>query len=138
MSRCVYQATLDKKLIRWKKVLKLIDWDIQIRYATKSDIDKGSIDLEDDLASLETCSPIEKVARILVNKNYPNFDEYNVVWNVDTIILHELIHVLTYEKVHVLPDSIQNHQGLTKLEEFVCDSMARIIFDIYHKSTNKK
>lgn len=134
MSRCVHQATLDKKLMRWKKVLKLADWDIQIRYATKTDVDKDSIDPDDDIAALETCSPVEKVARIIINKNYPKFDEYGVVWNIDTLILHELIHALLYEKIHVLPDTIKDHQGMTRLEEFICDSMARIIFDIYQKS----
>jgi len=139
MSRCVYQTTLEKKLNKWKKFIKLSDWNIQIRYATKTDIDnEEDINLENDLASLITCSPPEKIARILINKNYVKDPDFGKVWNIDTLILHELIHILLYKEIEALYNVVKNRRSINKLEEFVCNSMARIVYDIIHRRSLKK
>ena len=93
MCRPRLQKTLEKKLHRWKKVCRLGDWNINIRYATKFDEDADDIDLSKDLASAVNCSPPEKVALILINKEYINHPKNNFVFNIDTIILHELMHI---------------------------------------------
>ncbi len=131
--RAAYPRTLEKKLTHWKRALKLDGWKITIRYATKTDNDKGDINLEKDLACVATCSPPEQIAAILINKDYATHRSNTLVWNIDTIILHELIHILMWAYTKGLPDKVYNSRKFHELEEFVCDSVARLLFDLTHR-----
>lgn len=133
MCRPRLQKTLEKKLNHWKKVCRLSDWNIQIRYATKTDEEVDNINLERDLASTVNCSPPEKIALVLINKDYVNHPKNNFVFNIDTIILHELMHIIIWEKVDALAEGVLESKNFKTLEEFICDYYARLIFDISTK-----
>lgn len=125
--RGVLQRTLEKKLGRWKKHLRLTDWDITIRYGTKKEVGNNT------LACLDTCSHAEKIARVIVSKDYFKDEDFAVVWNLDTLILHELIHIVLKAEEDKIPESIRNHKRVHNLIEFTCDTFAKTIFDIKHK-----
>lgn len=131
MRRRALQKTLEKKVTKWKNVLKLGDWTVIIRYGTTEQVGK------DNIAFLDECSPSEKVAKIFISKTYFNCEGYDLVWNLDTLILHELIHIITHDKVHALPKSFCNHPKVVELEEHVCDAFARIVRDMYRRKSKK-
>lgn len=137
MSRPVRQNTLEKKLNKWKKVLKLGDWNIQIRYGSNDEMkDHDDVKEECAIGLLDACSHPEKIAKILISKNYFKEPNYPLVWNLDTLIVHELIHIILYDKVENLPKKTRDSKKMIEIEEHICDYFSRIIVDMFKR--NKK
>lgn len=124
MKRRITTKTLEQKVKKWQTVLKLDGWNIAAKFVPRSKL----LD-QDTIAQLESCFPTEKVAVIIIHSKYPEDKEYGLAWNIDTIIIHELIHVLFWEKTDEMPDSIQQHSKFRAFEEFLCNSFAKILFD---------
>lgn len=132
-TRGVRQSTLEKKLTKWQKILKLSDWEITIRYATKKDLEEIGGDKErNDIALVSDCDTAAKRATILINRNYHKMAGYKKSWNVDTLILHELIHVVVWLHSEAIPDKIYKHRKVYEFEEFICDCFADVIYRIYY------
>lgn len=109
----------------WQQKMKLLDWDIRIRYASKADILDPEQFGDGTLGQLDMCWPDEKVAQISIHPRYHKADGYNIAWNLDTLIIHELIHTHLSEKSNELPEEIL----VGDFEEFVCNSLGKIIYD---------
>jgi len=117
----VRQPGLERKLRKWVRLLKLDGWNIKIRFKAL----KGSV-----AAQVNHCSPVERSAIIDIAVDYSMREGYGISFNVDTLILHELIHVILWEKTEQLPIKIGEHPKLEDLEEFVCYHFAKIIYDV--------
>ncbi len=140
MTKGVRDSTLQKKCKRWAKALRLGDWDIMCRYATKSETtqeyDSKDVICFDDstIGRLHECSIPEKIALILIRRNYFDHDAYGVSWNIDTLIIHELIHIV--EKVGKkncnIPEKIKKRKDFKDLEEYNCDTFSAIMYFLYY------
>lgn len=124
MKRRITIRTLENKLKKWQTILKLDGWNITAKFVPQNKL----LDAE-TTAQVESCFPSEKVAVIIIYDKYLEHNGYNVSWNIDTLIIHELIHVLLWEKTDEMPASIQGHSKFKLFEEFLCDSFAKILFD---------
>jgi hypothetical protein len=132
-TRGVRQSTLQKRLAYWKPKLKLSDWDINIRYATKKEAEKQQRKEKGDLlAFAHDCDPAAKRATILIVRDYHKGAGHKTAWNVDTLILHELIHIVVWSASDAIPESIANHSKVHEFEEYVCDSLADIIYSLLY------
>ncbi len=126
MKKLSYQ-TIINKLKFWQKALKIGDWDISIKIARESYVGEGII------AEVIYCAPVEKIAKINLLNNYMKVPGYNISFNIDTIIIHELIHVVLWDKVNFLPTKFRKNKRYIESEEFICDYMAKVIYDGYKK-----
>ena len=135
-TRGVRETTLMKRLARWKRVLKLSDWNIKIRFSTKKELDlvHKKEDKKIVFGWVEDCDPAAKRATILVNREYHKGPGHKTSWNVDTLILHELAHVVVWAQSDMIPENIKKHSKVYDFEEFVCDSFADIIYCIFYNS----
>lgn len=122
--RRITNKSLERKCKQWQKILKLSEWNITARFAPPSKMIDG-----DTTAQLDFVSVPEKVAVILVYERYYNHPGFNLSWNIDTVLLHEMIHLLMFDKTLGLPEQVKKNTKFKELEEFICDSVARIIFD---------
>ena len=120
------KGTLARKFRKWMKFLKLDGWDVKIGFK-----DLGV----DTAAEVSYCSPIEKFAVIDVAKDLDKFEGYKMSFNLDTLIIHELMHVLMWEQVERLPGKVKNCKDFKEFEEFLCSHFAKIIFDIKERRT---
>lgn len=141
MAKGVQAKTLQKKCNVWAKRLRLRDWTITCRYATKADMEKE--DPDDDyepsfdsetIGRLQECSVPEKIALILIRRDYFDHTGHKVSWNIDTLILHELIHII--EKIGKTHAGLNKNVGARKdywrLEEFNCDTFSAIVYFLYY------
>lgn len=133
-TRGVQPATLQKKCDRWKKVLRLNDWDITCRYGSRVELqDEDDPDSDDRIGLLPHCSIPEKIALILIRREYYSHEGYGVSWNIDTLILHELVHILQKMGKQGLPKRLRENDRLRLIfEEYNCDTFAAIIYFIYY------
>jgi len=127
--------TLNKKKRFWQNLIGLRDWKIEIKFASITELEQES-DMKNEiiLALLKICEPIEKVAVILFRDDYYNDENFGITWNIDTLLLHEFFHIIMCQYVEDLSDKIQNNAKFKKLEEFVCDKMANIVYKLSKKS----
>lgn len=139
-ARGVQPKTLQKKCNTWARRLRLGDWSITCRYATKSEMQK--LDPEDNdepcfdestIGRLQECSIPEKIAVVLIRRNYYDHDGYGVSWNLDTLIIHELIHIIEKvgKKNSGIPRKIDDRRDFGNFEEYNCDAFAAIIYYLY-------
>ena len=132
-TRGVRESTLIKKVSRWKPVLKLKDWDISIRYAKQKELE--SVQKKDSkkiiFGWVDDCDSAAKRASILINRNYHTGPGHKTSWNIDTLIIHELVHVVLWAHSENIPENIRKHSKVFDFEEFVCDSFADIIYCIF-------
>jgi len=129
--RRISDKAFEKKLRKWQHILKLDGWSISWKFVQEG----RGIDNK-NLAELKHCSSTEKVAQISFNNKYYLCDGHNISWNIDTLILHELLHVHLDEKSSVLPN---DNEKVVDFEEFICNSMAKIIYDFdINKTTGGK
>lgn len=128
--RGVRQTTLEKKTTKWKKILKLQNWSISVRYANKKEIDEQNKKII--AAYVSHCDCAAKRASILVNRKYYEIVGYKTAWNVDTLLLHELIHIAIWSQTIRIPDTIAGHKSIENLEEFICDFFGDIIYNIFY------
>lgn len=133
-TRGVRPSTLQKRLVRWKTVLKLGDWAIDIRYATKNELEQQKENEKDpgSLAFVPICDPAAKRAQVLIARDYHEEIDHKKSWNLDTIIIHELIHIVLWAEMSELPEKFQKHNKIKKLEELVCNSFADIVYNIFY------
>jgi hypothetical protein len=130
--RGVKSKTLQKKCDKWKKVLRLGDWNITCRYANSSEMKDKETMNEDDIGVLEQCHIHEKIALILINKHYYNHNAFGLSWNLDTLILHELIHIIQSMAMQSLTKKMKESPKMDQVEEFNCDTFAAIIYFTYY------
>ncbi len=117
----VLSSTLEKKLRKWQKRLKLEGWDIKISYKFCG---------KDTAAQVEYCEPVEKTATVSICPTYYNRQGYRVSWTLDSLIVHELIHIEMWQEVQSLPAKIQDHPKFSNFEEYICFRYAKIIVDM--------
>jgi hypothetical protein len=128
MSRKVTQVNLEKRLNKWKRVLKLTDWDISIKYKPYSELGKDNV-----TGLVNFCSPEEMTAEIYISNTYYRHEGYKISWNLDSLIIHELIHVVLWEEWDKLAEHIRDNKKLENFEEFVCWHFAKIIKDLFKR-----
>ena len=140
--RGVLPRTLQNKCSIWSKRLRLGDWTIKCRYATKTEMSLPDPDDDNNpcfddntIGRLHECSTPEKIAVILIRKDYYNHQGYGVYWNLDTLIIHELIHIILNigKQSSKMGKKIQENSAFESFEEFACDSFAAILYYIYFK-----
>lgn len=140
MLKGVRPKTLQNKCNTWAKRLRLGDWTITCKYATKPEMDKvdpedGSTYFDENtIGCLMECSIPEKIAVIGIRRNYFDHDGYKVSWNLDTLIIHELIHIIEKvgKKNSGIPKKIDRRRDFTNFEEYNCDAFAAIIYYMYY------
>ena len=97
------------------------------------DKDKPYFD-DDTIGCLMECSISEKIAVVGIRRTYYEHDSYKVSWNLDTLIIHEIIHII--EKVGKLncniPKGIKKRRDFINFEEYNCDTFAAIIYFMYY------
>jgi hypothetical protein len=123
----IFTSTLERKCRRWQKILKLADWDITIKFTPKSQLGGNY------LARLTNVYPVEKVAVIEVLNDYYKDPGYKHNFNIDILILHELIHLFLWEEFEKLPYPIRQTKAVKEFEEFICNFLSKMIYDIFHK-----
>lgn len=126
----VKYSTLQKKKRFWQNLLGLRDWKIQVRFVSSVEIMNPKDRTEHIIALLKTCEPIEKVAVIVIREDYYKDEDCGIIWNIDTVLLHEFIHILLSERIDLLSQKIQNNKRFRDLEEFICDLFAKTIYDL--------
>ena len=141
MARGVRTETLQKKCNTWKKRLRLGDWDITCKYPTKAEQEKEDPDDKnrpnfesDTIGCLMECSIPEKIAVIGIRKDYYDHDGYKVSWNLDTLIIHELVHIIQKmgKTTAGIPKKIRDRKDLWVWEEYNCDTFAAILYFQYY------
>jgi len=141
MTKGVRVSTLQKKCKRWAKALRLGDWDITCRYATKSELDQRCESSKDEICfdentigRLHQCSIPEKIALVLIRRNYFDHEAHGVSWNIDTLIIHELIHIIEIvgKKNCNIPKKINDRKDFEDFEEYNCDTFAAIMYFLYY------
>ncbi len=127
MSKRVRHSTLIKKLSKWQKVLKLSDWSIRIRFSDEKQMGPNNV------ALLVNCSHDENAAEILIHKYYYKENGYRTLFNIDTLIIHELIHIILNKKLDSFPKMILKNKKFHNFEEFICNHFAIIIYHVFHE-----
>lgn len=128
----VRQAGLERKLKKWMKYLKLEGWDIKIRFKNLSDDEPDNKGLA-TAAQVEYCSPVERTALIFIANDYCETEGYGLSFNIDTLIIHELLHVILWEKFDCLSTRTKKNQKIVDLEEFICFHFSKILYDVKRK-----
>lgn len=127
MMKKINRTSLENKLNKWKKILKLDAWNITINWVKPKTINN-------DLAEIEICSYPEKVATIAVSTHYDQHAHHGKVFNLDSIILHELIHIVFWEHVQNLPSNFTENKKFEEFEEYMCDYFSRVLIEMKSKS----
>ena len=127
MKRRINTSVLEKKKKKLQHLLKLDNWTINIKFVPKSRLPD-----ERTTAQVDYCSCSERVASVVIYDKYWLHDGFEVAWNLETLLLHEFIHILLMEQFMHLPHMIQENAKFMELEEFICDIFAKIIFDTYN------
>jgi hypothetical protein len=128
MKRCKPE-TLQRKLDKWVRTLKLDDWDITIKYSTESLTDK---DTNEITCACVSCAHSDKTAKIEVSREYYKANGHKTEWNIDILIIHELIHIILEEKVKNLSERVKENKKYLDLEEHICWVFARLIYNLKH------
>lgn len=138
----VLPKTLQIRCNMWAKRLRLSDWTVACKYATKTDMDRQ--DPEDNnkpyfddetIGHLTDCSIPEKIAVICIRRNYYDHDGFGISWNLDTLILHELIHIIeNLAKANSgVPNKIKDRNDFIDYGEYICDCFASVIYYNFRK-----
>ncbi len=131
MKRRISDRTLGTKIKKWQHILKLDGWTLTFKFIPPTTFKKMEKE-KSILAMVNHASPNEKVAEMLFNNKYHTYDGFGASWNIDTLIIHELIHIHLFEKSDQLEKAIPEEveEVFTQYEEFLCDSIAKIIYDL--------
>ena len=134
----IKKSDLNSKVDFWKKVLGLDGWEIKTTIISSSEMYnlvkklEGEADKNELIyAVLVNCHPVEQIASIAFLKNADK--HFGIQLNLDTLIIHELIHVATQEKFDNLPETIGNSNKIKELEEYIADFFARKLYLVYKK-----
>jgi len=132
---------------KWKKILGLAGWDLSLaivsdesmkaRIATYNDEPTDKFDDEIVLGCVTHCYPVEQCATVQFMREAPK--HFGTMINLDTLVCHELIHVLVRAEFDRLPKAAQKSKRLNELEEFIADRfsyiMTKAIGETYPKKT---
>jgi hypothetical protein len=128
---------IDPVVAKWKETLGLQGWDFKIALVDKysmaqriSEYESGyhsPADPEDVVLGCVThCYPVEQVATVQFRLDAPQF--FGPWVNLDTLVCHELIHVLVRDQFDRLPKSAQKSKKTGELEEYICDRFSYILY----------
>ncbi len=115
--------TLNRKKRKWQKIVGLDKWFITIDYATKYIIGDNVVGMATD------CNTEARKANIHILDTYYLTSNNGTVYNLDTIIIHELLHIFMWEMVEKINPKIRKRKDFKNLEEFLCDEFADIVFN---------
>lgn len=128
---------------RWKKYLGLDGWELSIAICEEEsmnarikDFDKDADDGDITLGCVTHCYPVEQVATIQFRRDAPAF--FGKWVNLDTLVCHELIHVLVRAEFDRLPKAAQKSKRLGELEEFICDKFSFVLFKMYNNTLDER
>lgn len=139
---------LTKKEVRdsleyWQKVLKLTNWTIEFSIISEEEMLR-QIELhqpeggwsKDEMEQYASAHAFlvwvrqeEQRARILFHRDVKRDDEYGSVFNLDTLCIHELIHVMLDQEFKKFPKYIRRHKKVHAFEEWLCNRFAALIHD---------
>lgn len=139
-------SRLSKKEVResleyWQKVLKLTNWTIEFAVVTEEQMLKtieenppeGGWSPEDEDGSahalMEWVRPEEQCARIMLHREMKDDPEYGSVFNIDTVCIHELLHIMFDSQFKIFPKYIRTHKKIHSFEEWLCNRFSRLIYD---------
>lgn len=130
---------LDPVIKKWKQILGLNGWDFRIALVDKYSMAERIREYEADsptpsvadpedivLGCVTHCYPVEQVATIQFRYDAPAF--FGTWVNLDTLVCHELIHVLVRDQFDRLPKAAQRSKKTGELEEFICDRFSYILY----------
>ena len=123
---------LRKKLSFWQKKMDMADWEISIEYADSHKIGKDSV------ALIEVDERMDRMAKIFIWDQYHKTEHYNVRYNLDTVIIHELVHAFINEPMRPIPAKIRKRTYLHDFEEWLCDNFADIMYRVVTGKFAKK
>ena len=141
MSKRLSKSEVKVALEYWQKVLKLTNWTIEFAIVSEDEMNHAletyqpengwSKDEEEygAYAFLAWTRPEEQRAKILFHKELKDDEEYDSVFNLDTICIHELLHIMFEPQFKKFPKYIRNHKKTHNLEEWMCNRLSRIIYD---------
>ena len=116
----------------WKEILGLSGWEFSIAICDEvamnariKDFDKDANEEDTVLGCVTHCYPVEQVATIQFRRDAPAF--FGQWVNLETLVCHELIHVLVRAEFDRLPKAAQKSKKLGELEEFICDKFSYIL-----------
>jgi hypothetical protein len=86
------------------------------------------------VACLMDCSTPEKIAVIGIRRDYFNYDGFKQTWNLDTLIIHELIHIIEKagKKSCGISKKIDYSKPFSAFEEYNCDAFSAIIYYLFY------
>ena len=141
MSTRLSKREVRESLEHWQKVLKLTNWTIEFGIVSEKQMlqqvqenqpDGGwHADEKDDsaVAFLVWVREEEQRARILFHKDLKKEAEYGSIFNIDTLCIHELLHIIVAQEFQRFPKYIRRHKKIHAFEEWLCNRFATIIHD---------
>ncbi len=137
---------LSKKEVReslehWQTVLKLTNWTIEFAVISEENMLEEILenqpeggwsqsDLEESASAfLVWVRQDEQCAKILFHEDMKDDVEYGSVYNLDTVCIHELLHIMLNEQFGLFPKHIRTHKKVHLFEEWICNRFSRIIYD---------
>jgi len=117
-----YISALSKTIRKWKKILRLQDWEIRVQIVSPEVIEKGYIaDVSANYVYLQALIRISSDAK--------------VEW-FDSIISHELLHIrigVIRDKIRYLGNRItqQEYKIIMEAEENVVETLSRILCELF-------
>lgn len=130
------------KVEYWKSKVGLHGWDISVSVVNKDKLakiieknDGKTIDKDDVVyGAVVEQFPAEQAASIVFLDK--SDEDFGMQLNLDTLILHELIHIVVGERFDRLPKAAKISPRTHELEEFLCDYFARRIYKITLEGEN--
>lgn len=118
----VSDKVLKAKLSLWQKKMDMADWEISIEYADAKKLGEKSV------AMIEVDEHLDRIAKMYILQDYYKVEHYNVRYNLDTIILHELCHAFMNNIMQPIPGKVRKRIYLHDFEEWLCDNIADLIY----------
>jgi hypothetical protein len=143
------KAMVSPVLAKYKKILGLDGWDLKVAICSAISMNTKIKEFETEesesvaLSSTDTdeivlgcvthCHPIEQVATVQFRRDAT---KYFGQWvNLDTLVCHELIHIVVRSEFDRLPKSAQRSKKTGELEEFICDKFSHIIAKAFEEDS---
>ncbi len=142
------KAMVSPVLAKYKKILGLDGWDLKVAICSAISMNTKIKEFETDesetamtttdmdeivLGCVTHCHPIEQVATVQFRRDAA---KYFGPWvNLDTLVCHELIHIVVRSEFDRLPKSAQRSKRTGELEEFICDKFSHIIAKAFEEDS---
>lgn len=121
-------STLHKKLEYWQNIVGLRGWDVRIKFEKLR---------QDEIAKVEACYPVERTAVISVRDDYYKDKDCGIQWNLDTVICHELLHLVFWDTIGDMPKVVKYNKKFQAFEEWICDYFSRVFYNVCKKVEKK-